>query len=95
MFDHLMRVAATLAFCAFIVTCDSLPTWVLVIVAGLCAVALILELVAVEEYLNDDDTPTSDTPIADQVAREQNFDFSNLDVMDRNEQFRRDFDKEL
>jgi hypothetical protein len=95
MFDHLLRIGATLAFCAFIVTCDSLPTWALLVIAATCAVALILELVAVEEYLADDDPTDLDNPIADQVAYEQKFDLSKLDLMDRNEQFRRDYDKEL
>jgi len=81
MFDHVLRIGATFALMFFIVTLDSLPTWVVLFVAFVCVVAFIYEAIAVEEYLNDDPMPDTDTPIADKLAADLAFD--------------RDFNKEL
>ena len=81
MFNHVLRIGGTLAVCFFIITCDSLPTWVLIVGAFICASIFIYEMITVEDEINDDSDAQSDTPIADKLARDLAFD--------------RDFNKEL
>jgi len=94
MFDHILRILATFAVMFVVSAADSLPTWLVLFVAFACVVAFIYEIAEVEEHLRQpDELPDTDTPIAHQVAREQEFDLSNLDRMDRD--FKRNYDLEL
>jgi hypothetical protein len=92
--EKILRVGALIAFMFFIVTCDSLPTWVLAIVAFVCILALLAEAVNTEHKL-DKQTRTTDAPIAYQVAYDQNLNVSFLDHLDKDADFKRNFDKEL
>jgi hypothetical protein len=94
MFKQLIQVIAAACFVFFGMTCDSLPTPALVVVLFICLLAFFGYLINQESLLEQNESDL-DTPIAEQVAREQGFDLSSLDLLDKNEQFRRDFDKEL